>query len=310
MKWNDQRVFVSGGAGVIGTALVNLLLEHGASVLVGDLKPMPEAWAGKLAYRQGDLTTMTLQEVTDFAPDTFFHLAATFERSEETYEFWSENFHHNIVLSHHLMSLLKDQPTLKKVIFASSYLVYTPAQYLFPKPQTDANSLKETSPILPRNLCGMAKLQHEEELVFVKKFHPSLQIVSARIFRSYGKHSRDVISRWIRALLKGEPITIFRPEGRFDYIYADDVAQGLLRLADSNYSGVVNLGTGNARPVSDVVAILQKHFPNASLKYEESSIPFEASQADMEHFRKLTNWNGFRKLEEAIPEIIEIETPR
>jgi carbamoyl-phosphate synthase large subunit len=57
------------------------------------------------------------------------HLAATFERSAESYEFWEENFRHNVRLSHHLMSLAKDAPSVKRVVFASSYLIYDPSLY-------------------------------------------------------------------------------------------------------------------------------------------------------------------------------------
>ena len=74
----------------------------------------------------------------------------------------------------------------------------------------------------------------------------------ARIFRGYGCNSRDVISRWVRALLAGEPINVFRPEGIFDYIYAEDSAEGLIRLAESNVTGIINLGTGRGRRVQEV----------------------------------------------------------
>ena len=60
--------------------------------------------------------------------------------------------------------------------------------------------------------------------------------VSARIFRVYGRGSRDVVSRWIRSLTQAPdlPLTVFRKEGRFDYVYAGDVAEGLLRLGASD----------------------------------------------------------------------------
>ena len=307
LDWHRKRVFVSGGAGVIGTALVNQLIDKGADLFVGDLKPQPPEWKGRLSYRQGDLITLTAKEVKEFSPEVYFHLAATFERSIETYEFWEENFHHNIHLSHHLMTLLKDLPSLKKILFASSYLIYDPNLYLFPKPPVQVTSLAETGLAAPRNLCGMAKWLHEKELWFLKQFNPSLQIICARIFRSYGKNSRDIISRWIRMLLKGESITVYRPEGKFDFIYAEDVAEGLLRLADSPLSATVNLGSGNARPISQVVKLLEPHFSHFSSKQGASDIPFEASQANMDSFYQITGWRGFRPLEDTVPLLIDFE---
>ncbi len=306
-KWHKKHVFISGGAGVIGTPLVNSLIDKGAIIFIGDLKPQPHAWQGRVTYRQGDLITLSAPEIADFSPEVFFHLAATFERSEETYEFWEENFHHNVHLSHHLLGVLKDLPSLKTVIFASSYLIYDPSLYLFSKPQSSPTALDETCAVAPRNLCGNAKWTHEQELQFIRKFKPHLQTICARIFRSYGKNSRDIISRWIRMLLKGETISVYRPEGIFDYIYADDVAEGLLQLAATRYSGTVNLGSGHGRKVSDMLQILQQHFGPISTKIEEIDIPYEASQANMQRFITQTHWNGFRQLEETIPLLIAFE---
>lgn len=302
-NWNNKKVFVSGGAGVIGTALVKELQKHGATIFVGDLKPKPKTW--DIKYREGDLNTLTLKEIEAFKPEVFFHLAATFERSTETYEFWEENYHHNIALSHHLMTLLKDSPSLKKIVFASSYLIYDPSLYLFSTPQSKALPIKENARIAPRNLCGMAKLLHEQELHFIKQFRPDIQIVNARIFRSYGLQSRDIISRWIDALRNKQKITVYRPEGLFDYIYAGDVAQSLINLAESTYNGTVNLGSGHARSIHDVLAILKDNFGKFDYTTEESDIPFEASQADMSLYHSITGKkHNFLPLEKTIPLIV------
>ncbi len=103
----NTRVFVSGGAGVIGLEMVAKLVERGAEVLVGDLQPRPDSFPRQVRYRRGDLNTLTLGELEAFGPEVFIHLAATFERSAETYEFWDENFWHNTRLSHHLMTLIR-----------------------------------------------------------------------------------------------------------------------------------------------------------------------------------------------------------
>src|SRR5262249_24566286 len=129
----------------------------------------------------------------------------------------------------------------------------------------------------------------------------------ARIFRGYGRNSRDVISRWIRLLLKNEPITVYRPEGIFDYIYGADSAEGLIRLAESGAGGILNLGTGRARRVEDVVEILRKHSPGLGVIEASSDIPYEASQADMTAYEAAVGWKPEYDLERAIPEMIAFE---
>lgn len=306
--FQNKRVFISGGAGVIGRELVNKLYKEGAIIFVGDLKEKPSDWDDSIIYRQGDLNYISKEEIDKFSPEYFFHLAATFERSTETYDFWNENYQHNIKLSNHLMTCLKDSSTLGKVIFASSYLIYKPELYLFNEPQQEAVSLSENDPIYPRNLIGMAKLLHEMELRFLESFEQTnFSTISARIYRVYGKNSNDVISRWIRMLLRNEKIKLYRKEGMFDYIYAEDVAEGLIRLAKSNAQGVFNLGTGHGRKVSEIVEILKQHFPEMETEDIDVDIPYEASKSNMEKFQQKTNWMPSCQLEEGIQKLIDYE---
>ena len=208
--------------------------------------------------------------------------------------------------------LAKDAPSLARVVFASSYLIYDPALYQFDVPREQPVSLKETDPVLPRNLTGMAKFAHEIEMRFIDQFCADrLSTVCARIYRGYGRNSRDVISRWVRSLLKGESINIYRPEGLFDYIYAADTAEGLIRLADvDRVKGIINLGTGRSRRVQDVVDVLRQHFPKMQVNVADSDIPFEASQADITLYQQLVGWVPVYDLPEAIAEIVAFEQER
>jgi carbamoyl-phosphate synthase large subunit len=305
----NKRVFVTGGAGVIGMELIPKLISLDADILVGDLKPMPKEFFGRVRYRRGDLKTLTMSELIAFDPEIIIHLAATFERSEETLGFWAENFQHNVLLSHHLMTLAQNCKNLQRVVFASSYLIYDESLYQFDAPQRVSKRLKEEDNIRPRNLTGMAKLAHEQELLFLNKFSDfSFTTLCVRIFRGYGRGSRDVISRWVRNLLRGDQILVYRPEGRFDYIYSADSAEGLLRLAFlPEATGVVNLGTGRSCAVGDVLQELRKYFPQASISYEGTDIPYEASEACTEKLEKLLGWTPSKSLELTIPEIIEFE---
>lgn len=308
MTFKDKRVFVSGGNGVIGNELIRRLHRQGAVLLVGDLKKRPRDWPKDIIYRQGDLNFITAQELSDFQPEIFFHLAATFERSTETYGFWEENFQHNVNLSHHLMTLLKEGSTLRKVIFASSYLIYDKNLYNFDSPVAAPYSLKEADPINPRNLTGCAKLSHEVELNFLKEFKgKKLQVINARIYRSYGLNSRDIISRWVRMLLKDEVLTVFNKENIFDYVFAGDVAEGLIRLAKTDFNGVVNLGSGRSRKITEVLDVLRQHFPKLRCQDKGQEILYEASQADVSLLKRLTGWTPTHRLEEAIPKIIKFE---
>ena len=301
------KVLVTGGAGVIGRPLVGKLLQMGVHLTVIDTKPRPKEWPKEVVYWQEDVNQIDRNSLLKLNPDYCFHLAASFERSEESPSFLQKNFYNNVLLSHALLYALKKCSNLKRIIFASSYLVYDSKSYLFKTPPKRRTNLLESSSLNPRNLCGSAKLLHEKELEAVNH-NAGFSTVSARIFRVYGKGSNDVISRWIRDLINGKSIKVFGKEAVFDYIYADDVAEGLVRLADSQVTGAVNLGTGKARRIAEVLNVLKMHFPDlVSEESKTEDVLYEASQASMEFFVQATNWRPTATLEKMIPKIIAYE---
>ncbi len=308
MDWNKARVFISGGSGVIGRNLVRALLKKGADVFVGDLQPIPDEFVGQIQYRQGDLNTIEPYELQHFKPDYFFHLAATFERSVETIDFWHENFQHNVKLSNKLLDVLSQGGGLKKVIFASSYLIYDQNLYSSDEYRSVPSVLHESSPINPRNTCGGAKLLHELELDFLSHFEKySFSTVSARIYRSFGTGSRDVVSRWARSAVRGEPISVFQPENSFDYIYAGDVAEGLVRLCENDAKGIYNLGSGKSSSVGAILNVFKEQFPDLKVSEENHRIKFEHSSACMKKFANLTGWTPSTSLYEGVKAVIEYE---
>lgn len=308
--YRDRQVLVTGGAGVIGRELIESLVTQGARVICCDLRPRPDWLDPAVTYIEGDANELERKRISDLEPEYCFHLAATFERTAETEGFWAENFHHNVRLSHHLATLACELPSMRRFVFASSYLVYDPALYLFEQPQRAPSPLRETDPVRPRNLCGSAKLMHEQELEFLEQF-PGMPFtsVSARIFRVYGRGSGDVVSRWVRSLIAEPeaPLAVYRVEGLFDYIYAGDVADGLLRLGASEATGAVNLGSGRARRVSDLLGILARRFPGTSWSEGSAEIPFEAHQADLDRLERISGWRPRTSLEEGVGILAEHE---
>ena len=175
-------------------------------------------------HLEGDLATIDLAPLARFRPRHILHLAATFERSVKSPEFWAENWNDNVVVSHRLAELAESAGAVETFVFASSYLVYDPRRYLTHAPPTAATPLDEEARLRPRNLCGAAKLYAEAEIEFMRRVRSlGFRSAHARIFRVYGRGSKDVVSRWVRAALAGEAVEIYPPENRFDYVFAGDV---------------------------------------------------------------------------------------
>ena len=274
-----MKCFVSGGAGVIGRELVSRLIVKGHEIVVGDLQERPQEFPASVEYLHGDLNHI-FSEVTC---DVFYHLAATFDRLAEGPNHWEENYRHNVGLSHHLLNVIK----AKRIVFASSYLV---------APH-------------PRNLTGAAKLYTECELEFMSK-HQGQDCISARIYRSYGCGSRDVISRWVRAALKGEGITVYNEQTSLDFVYAGDVAEALMRMGESRGTGVIPVGTGSPRMILDVVTLLRMAFPKLTVAWMPDQHPLESTSCNIDAMQRHLHWYPFTTLEAGIAKVIEYEQSR
>jgi len=311
IPFQGVRALVTGGAGVIGRELVRKLSDAGADVLSVDREPMPAGPWASASHVRLDLAVDELASLASFRPEVVFHLAAAFERSKETPDFWEANERDNLLCGHRVVDLARTAPALRRIVFASSYLIYDPALYAFDAPQADARALRENDPAEPRNLCGAAKLYTEKEIDFVRSVvRPEVGAVHARIFRVYGRGSRDVVSRWVRAALAGQTIELYRGDNSFDYVFAADVAEGLLRLAAAPQAdGVVNLASGTARSVDEVLDAIVERIPatRGLVRRVEVDEPWEASRADLERLRDWTGWSPGTALEAGIDRIVEFE---
>ncbi len=307
MQLKGKRILVTGSSGVIGRVLVERLMRTGADVLGIDKVP-PQRPSEEARYLTVDLAAGTPRAAIEFAPQAVFHLAASFERTVEKAGYWKTVFENDVLASHRLLEAMDSLAALEVFVFASSYLNYDPALYL---DVPEVRMLKESDQLLPRNLVGLAKYYVDRELDFLQMTQKSFRTVSARIYRVYGRGSRDIISRWVRAALAGEVLNVFGEKNRFDYIFADDVAEGLARLAETDdASGALNLGSGVPRTIADVLQILNLEIGDIRTSAESEVGPIESSCADMSLFRLVTGWSPPTSLEAGIRKVVEYEKQR
>lgn len=304
--YKDKNILVTGGSGVIGRQLIKKLVLDGANVRNVDFRPQPEELTKmNIEHVQIDLSDFNSQFLFRFEPDYVFHLAADFERSTETKNFWDSNWKNNVLASRHLLEQIIKHESLKKIIFASSYLIYNKNLYNDVKL---TNFLSETDPVEPRNLCGLAKLQTETDLQFISHFH-NIDVVSARIYRVFGRDDRSIITRWIKDILMNKEIKVFGKDNSFDYIFADDVADSLMLLGrKKTKSKIYNVGTGQSHKVSEVIKILNKAFNNnLQISYLEENPQPESSCANINKIKNELGWVPSTKLEDGIRFVIDHE---
>ncbi len=309
-----KKVFISGGAGVIGTSLVNLLIrKKNYEIFVGDIKDKPQDFKNKILYRKGDLNFLTEDEIKNFQPEIFIHLAAVFERTDESYNFYDNNFRNNIALSNHLLKLIAKISSIKKIIYASSYLTYDEKIYM------EKNNLRnfkidENARLNPRNLIGASKLYHEKELKLFQQYNKSKEINILRIFRGYGCGSNDVVSRWVRSALLNKPLHVYGEKGKFDYIFSEDSAGAILSLVEkkpkknSNY--IFNLGSGQNYQISYLLKLLKKRFKKIKIIRTNKKVLLENSFSSNNEIFEFTNWKPKFTLNIGLNKIINYEKKR
>lgn len=278
-----MNVLVTGGAGVIGRFLVERLARD------------PDNWVVSVDRRTSVPKPRVLAVQCDLRNfefglnhyDVIYHLAGSFERTKESEEYTQTCIDDNIEATSHLARQILEMPVKPQfVVFASSYLVYDSELYMR-SPRSSPERLYESSRLDPRNLCGAAKLLGERLLSQL----PVANVISARIFRVYGGGGNEVISRWIRGAICGSEIKLHDGSGAFDYIHAEDVADGLMALVNHTHGHLaVNLGTGVSTEVGDVARYIVKRIPGTPFMDSGDYDRVERSVAVMERMRSICDW--------------------
>lgn len=266
-----MTVLVTGGAGYIGSVVVDQLVGRGDSVVVIDnLSRSPEPnLPNDVAFVHADVGDIdTVRDTVDrFEVDSCVHLAGLIAVGESTGD-PGLYFENNVAQVVRLLRTLT-HGAVRRFVFSSSAAVYGDAAEM---PITERQSLRPTSPY------GWSKMIVEQMLEMHDRAD-GLRSVSLRYFNAAGatttRHERHdpethLIPLALRAALDADrSLTVFgndypTPDGTAirDYIHVEDlVAAHLLALdylRDGGETIQLNLGTGSGHSVLEVIAALER----------------------------------------------------
>jgi UDP-glucose 4-epimerase len=249
------RALVTGGAGFVGSTLVDRLLAEGHAVDVvddlstGSLTNLAEARAGRPAPGAAEFTfhriDIRLPEVAELIarrrPDVVFHLAAQMDVrvSVARPTFDAEV---NIIGSLNVLEGARQAGT-RKVVFASS------GGTIYGDADAEHLPLRETHPQQPLSPYGVAKKAVGDYLVVYRQLH-DLEFTALALANVYGPRQSPhgeagVVAIFTGRLLDGEPCTIFGDGSKTrDYTFVDDVVDAFARSVDRGDGLLLNVGTG------------------------------------------------------------------
>jgi UDP-glucose 4-epimerase len=256
------RVLVTGGAGFIGSNLVDRLLRLGAQVLVlDDLSSGMRAnlpRAGPMKFVRGDVRNPKLMRKLSKEVQIIFHLAEFIPNTRQTgpehvvkYSMRKTLLDLDVCVGGTLNVLEAARKTNAKVLFASSAAVYG---------QPDVNPIMEIVPLSPISSYGVSKMAAEAYChVYAKTY--GVPVVTARLFNVYGRRQRKYVMYDLLSRLRRRPRQLkILGSGKQtrDFIYIDDAVEGIILLAarEETYGQAFNLGTGQSTSVRQLVSCL------------------------------------------------------
>jgi UDP-glucose 4-epimerase len=245
------KALVTGGAGFIGSTLVDRLLSEGHSVDViddlssGSLANLSDARAertSRLTFHQLDIRSPSVVELMERRqPEVVFHLAAQISVRESVNR-PAYDADINIIGGINVLEGARSAGA-RKVVFASS------GGTIYGAPDPEDLPVKESQPQRPLSPYGIAKKVMGDYLHAYRELY-GLEYTALALSNIYGPRQdphgeAGVVAIFAGLLLNGERCTVFGDGAKTrDYVYVDDVVDAFVRAADKGGGLVINIGTG------------------------------------------------------------------
>lgn len=302
MKLDGRSVAVTGGAGLIGSFLVERLLAAGARVVVADdfSKGRREYLAGisaAIELREGDLETLPAMHAALDGAEIVFHLASRAYGVGYSAGKHLAILEHNERITANLVHVLRQRPAVYLLVASSSCV------YRDDGPDTlDERPLFDGEPEAVNWGYGWAKrLMEQKCLLLAREIGMKLAIV--RPFNIYaerytwmGDHSQAIPMQVAKVLGGDDPVVIWGSgQQRRNYLHAIDCADAMVGLIEAGFSGTVNIGTEDTVTMNELVATICRVAGRAPRLVHDNSKPEgrRIKSADSTLLRR--SYPGFRR---------------
>ncbi|MBD2165023.1 SDR family oxidoreductase [Calothrix membranacea FACHB-236] len=301
-----MRILVTGGAGFLGSHLIDRLITDGHEILCLDNfytgnKDNIVKWLDNPYF---ELIRHDITEPIRLEVDQIYHLACP--ASPVHYQYNPvKTVKTNVMGTLNMLGLAKR-------VKARFFLASTSEVYGDPEvhPQTEEYR-GNVNPIGVRSCYDEGK-RIAETLAFDYYRQNKVDIRVVRIFNTYGPRMLEndgrVVSNFIVQALRGEPLTVYGDGSQTrSFCYVSDLVEGFIRLMNSDYVGPVNLGNPDEYTILELAEAVQNLInPEAKIKFEP--IPSDdprRRRPDITKAKTLLNWEPTVPLQQGLKLTIE-----
>ena len=254
--YKDKKILVTGGTGLIGKQLVDLLIEEGAKIRIASLDD------SSLAHPQAEFKRKNLMmfdnclEVCE-GIEYVFHLAGIKGSPKMASEKPASFFVPTVLFNTNLLEAAR-QSNVKRVLYTSSVGVYAPAELFH-----EADVWK-TFPSENDKFAGWAKRMGELQIEAYRIEYKLSNISIVRPANVYGSYDNFddknamVIPSLIKRAISGEnPLVVWGDGSPIrDFIHAKDVARGMYFILEQGITEPINLGSGKGYSIKEITDII------------------------------------------------------
>ena len=299
-----QRAIVTGGAGFIGSHMVDLLLERGFQVAVID--NLMRGQLRNIEHHKGnpnlEVHTVDMAALPSDSPlfadtDYVFHFGGLGD-IVPSIEHPLEYTHANITGTLAVLEASR-HAGVKKFVYAASSSCYGPDPVV-PTP--------EDAKIQPSYPYAFSKWAGEEAVFHWGQVY-GLPVASIRMFNVYGPRVRTtgvygaVFGVFLAQKLNGKPFTVVGDGTQTrDFVYVTDVCRAFLMAAESDVTGeVFNLGAGNPQPVNRLVELIGGEITYIPKRPGEP----DCTWADISKIQRVLGWAPVTTFEDGVANMLQ-----